>query len=350
MRTVILRQVLLVMLATTLVQDAAAQAEASLWRPHGLDVSWDRSGSERIAYSMKGSDGYYDVHTADPDGGRDSCLTCAYAGLPVRHVAAPDWSPDGQWLLVTAEKAEHRGSSFVALPGLGGFTDIWMIRRDGTGAVKLVETVADKHHGVIMPRFSHDGRHITWTDRVKKANVLSLKRAFGYWTINTADIAWSADGTPTLANIRVLSPGGGSFHEGYGFSPDDRRILFCSSMNGRSVWDQDIYTMDTNGGDIQRLTHKDYNEHAFYTPAGDRIVWMSNRSGDAGTDWWMMRSDGSDPQRLTYFNAKKDPRHAGRKVWCGMGSFNAQGDAFVGGRQVSLTTQEGQIMFVRLVP
>ena len=46
------------------------------FRSSGLDVGWDQSGSDRIAYSSKGSDGYYDIHFANPDGSNDVCLTC----------------------------------------------------------------------------------------------------------------------------------------------------------------------------------------------------------------------------------------------------------------------------------
>ncbi len=41
--------------------------EVSTWHTTGLDVSWDQSGSNRIAYSIKEADGYYDIHPDNPE-------------------------------------------------------------------------------------------------------------------------------------------------------------------------------------------------------------------------------------------------------------------------------------------
>jgi hypothetical protein len=85
---------------------AVAQRSAAFpFRQHGLDVTWDRSGSNRIAYSSKSSDGYYDIHLADPEGSNDTCLTCNSPLLPNKHISVTDWYPNGKWLLIIAEKA-----------------------------------------------------------------------------------------------------------------------------------------------------------------------------------------------------------------------------------------------------
>jgi hypothetical protein len=41
-------------------------------------------------------------------------------------------------------------------------------------------------------------------------------------------------------------------------------------------------------------------------------------------------------------------QYAGHAVWAGLGSFSPDGKRFVGGRQVSLITQEGEIMMVSM--
>lgn len=329
--------------------DGTATTTTSIYRDHGLDVDWDQSGSNRIAYSMKGDDGYYDIHTADPDGANDSCLTCALSPLTDKHVAVPSWHPSGKWLLMTVEKHTHAGSSFDALPGLGSYTDIWIMNRTATKKYKLLDIVNDKDHGVIIPRFSHDGKKILWTDRKARANILVPRQTAGYWTIKIADFAFRAsDSVPEIKNIRTIEPVSNFFYEGYGFSNDDSRIIFCSNMNKPSFFDENIYTIDIDGKNIKQLTTKDYNEHAAYTPDGNNIVWMTNAQASAGTDWWMMNTDGSDKHRLTYFNERKNAQYTGHAVWCGLVSFSPDGKTFVGGRQVSLTTQEGQIIKVKL--
>jgi hypothetical protein len=62
-----------------------------------------------------------------------------------------------------------------------------------------------------------------------------------------------------------------------------------------------------------------------------------------------MDADGSNKRRLTYFNDKNNAQYAGQTVWCGFGSFSPDGMQFVGGRQVNLISQEGQIVMVKLM-
>ena len=329
--------------------NGVATTTTSIYRAHGLDVDWDHSGSNRIAYSMKGDDGYYDIHTANPDGSNDSCLTCILSPETNKHIAVPSWHPSGNWLMMTVEKPVHDGTSFDALPGLGSYTDIWIMNRTATKKYLLVDIVNDADHGVIIPRFSHDGTKILWTDRKAAANILVPTQYAGYWTIKIADFAFTApDSIPQISNIRTIEPVSNFFYEAYGFSNDDSRIIFCSNMNEPSFFDENIYTIDLSGNNITQLTNKDYNEHAWFTPDGNNIVWMTNAQASSGTDWWMMNSDGSNKHRLTYFNEPKNVQYAGQAVWCGLVSFSPDGKTFVGGRQVSLTTQEGEIIKVNL--
>jgi Tol biopolymer transport system component len=98
------------------------------------------------------------------------------------------------------------------------------------------------------------------------------------------------------------------------------------------MWDEDIYSIDAaTGGGLRKLTHGNYNEHAFSTPDGKSIVWMTNReSTKGGTDWWVMNSDGSGKRRLTYINEPGNPQYASRAVGAGPGSFSPDGKRFVG--------------------
>jgi hypothetical protein len=320
------------------------------FRAHGLDVDWDKSGSNRIAYSAKESDTYYDIHFANPDGSNDVCLTCNHPALPNKHIACPYWHPSGKWLLMTVEEGSHAGSSTDALPGFGAYCDIWIMNSTGTKAYMLVDIVSDMDHGVIAPRFSHDGKQIVWTDRKSHPDLLNPMQQAGYWVIKLADFRFRpGDSLPEISNIRTIEPVNNAFYECYGFSPDDSRLIFCSNMNKPSFLDEHIYTIDTLGNNLQALTQTDYNEHAFYKPDGSKIVWMTNTNSDTGgTDWWIMNTDGSDKKRLTYFNETRSIQYAGHAVWAGLGSFSEEGTRFVGGRQLSLITQEGEIMMVAL--
>jgi Tol biopolymer transport system component len=290
------------------------------------------------------------VHLADPDGSNDVSLTRGFPGLPQKHVGSPSWDPSQRYIVFVAEKDKHPGSSVEAIPGFGGCSDIWCIRLDTRRAYRLTDLPSDADHGVILPRFSPDGKRLVWTGRVLRPRFLDPKKTFGYGAIQVADFLDGAAG-PRLARIRSLEPGGRAFYEAYGFSPDGKRIIFCSSMKQLSVWDQQIYTIDAASGcGLRQLTQGDYNEHAFYTPDGKSIVWMTNReSKRGGTDWWMMNADGSRHRRLSYFNEPNHAHDMGQAVWAGLGSFSPDGKRFVGDIQTNLITQEATIRIVELI-
>lgn len=329
---------------------AGQDVRITTYRESGGQVHWSPKGPDRIAYAARGSDGYFDVHLADPDGSHDVCLTSDVPRLPHKHLGSPSWHPARRYIVLVAEKDEHPGSSVEAIPGFGAYSDIWCLTPDGKRAYRLTNLPADADHGVLLPRFSPDGKRLVWTGRVERPNFLDPRKAFGYWAIHLADFVDGAAG-PRLSRIRTLQPGGRSFYEAYGFSPNGKRIIFCSSMNQPSVWDQQIYTMDAAGGNLRQLTRGDYNEHASYTPDGRSILWMSNRqSRRGGTDWWIMNADGTNQRRLTYFNEPGHPHDMGRTVWAGLGSFSPDGRRFVGDIQTNLITQEAMIKIVELAP
>jgi len=64
----------------------------------------------------------------------------------------------------------------------------------------------------------------------------------------------------------------------------------------------EIYTVSANGGKPKRLTVAHGIEiFPAWSPSGDQIAFVSDRSG--GPQIWRMKSDGSDPQRVSYFGS-----------------------------------------------
>ncbi len=319
-------------------------ASLRFFRDNGGQGSWSPSGG-RIAYAMKNAAGHYRIHLADADGGNDINLIEHTPGLPGKHVGIPSWHASERYLLVTVEKPEHAGSSFEALPGFGGYTDIWLITVDGRQAWPLTNVPNDTDHGVLIPHFSQDGKQVVWSERIARPDVFSSHPA-GLLAIKVADFVESP--MPHLANIRSFEPGGKSFYETYGFSPDGKRVIFCSNMNGRPFLEQQIYTMDARtGGDVRQLTDKGYNEHAFYTPDGAHIIWMSNVDSLPGTDWWVMDANGGNKRRLSYFNQEGSPEYMGT-AWAGTVTFSPDGRRMLGDIQLSLITQETTMRMVEL--
>ena len=81
------------------------------------------------------------------------------------------------------------------------------------------------------------------------------------------------------------------------WSPDGRMIAFASNPDGNS----DIFVMDADGSNIRRLTHTpDGEQFPSWSPDGEQIVFALNPStGDAGI--YVMNADGSNVRRLAQY-------------------------------------------------
>ena len=87
--------------------------------------------------------------------------------------------------------------------------------------------------------------------------------------------------------------------------PDGKRIVFSAERDGHFIGDfevtSEIYVMDADGGNQQRLTENRKNDESpSWSPDGTRIVFSSDRKGDfANYEIYLMDADGGNLQRLT---------------------------------------------------
>jgi len=327
----LLSRIIAVAFCACLVAPGAAIAQVvdsiTLFKRGGDEVDWCRDG--RIAYASRGPDNLYGIHTCSATGGDDVWITKDNPLVPPGHKGSPCWHPSGRYILFVAEKRKHPGSSFASTPGLGSYSDLWIMTPNGDKAWQLTDTPLSAKNGMIIPKFSHDGKKVVWADRVDRARILA----------------------PKLTNIRTFRPGGEpAFNETYGFSVDDKSIIFCSDYNQKSFWTSQIFTCDAEAGqNIHQLTDGNYNEHACYSPDGAHIIWMTSEGELKGTDWWIMNADGSGKRQLTFFNKRGHKEFAGgRRMTCGLCSFSPDGKRFLGGIQNSLIKQTGDSYMVTL--
>ena len=89
------------------------------------------------------------------------------------------------------------------------------------------------------------------------------------------------------------------------WSPDGERIAFSARREGHVVHNLDItyeiYVMDADGGNQQRLTDNRNNDwHPEWSPDGKRIAFAADRKGDSEkVDIYVMDADGGNQQKLT---------------------------------------------------
>lgn len=79
------------------------------------------------------------------------------------------------------------------------------------------------------------------------------------------------------------------------WSPAGDRIAFVSAQPGND----EIYTINPDGSDMQRLTSNswEWDKHPTWSPDGKQIAFWSNREGSR-RQLWVMNADGSDQRKL----------------------------------------------------
>ena len=335
--------------AAIVIPACAGAPQVSLVKEPGQGVSWCRVNN-RVATFALGAEGYFRIRLMNPDGSADRPLFESWpAGLPRKHQGTADWHPSGRFLIFTAEKEIHPGTSEWSIPGRGAYNDLWAATADGRQVFPLTDPSVDVGRGIIIPHFSRDGRRVAWSELIGTINLWDPRLQFGSFVMKVADWEEGPLG-PRLANIRTYRPGPEGFYETYGFTPDGTQLIFCSSLATANVWSSQIFTMNLASGAITaQLTTEAYNEHAYYSLDGTKIVWMTNlRSTLGGADWWIMNADGSGKMRLTFFNEPGDPTSSGKAVWCGDTAWSPDGRGFLGSVQTDLIGGSGKIVKVSL--
>jgi Tol biopolymer transport system component len=168
---------------------------------------------------------------------------------------APNWSPDGQYLLLNSEGRIYRLSP------------------SGEGGPSTVDTafamLCNNDHGI-----SPDGSLIAISDKVE----------FGKSAIYVLP---AAGGEPKLVTTNLPS-------YWHGWSPDGRSFAYCG------IRDQvfDIYTIGIEGGEETRLTFGEgRNDGPDYSADGQWVYFNSSRSGRMQI--WRVPAKGGSAERIT---------------------------------------------------
>lgn len=173
-----------------------------------------------------------------------------------RAIEAPNWSPDGSYLLFNG------GGRLYRLPVAGGEPALL-----DTGFA----TRCNNDHG-----FSPDGQWLAVSDQSQ-----GDRKSLIY-------VVPSAGGTP-----RLVTPLGPSYW--HGWSPDGQTLAYCAERAG----EYDVYTIPVAGGPETRLTTASgLDDGPDYTADGRWIYFNSERTGRMKI--WRMHPDGSGQEPVTH--------------------------------------------------
>jgi TolB protein len=178
------------------------------------------------------------------------------------------WSPDGEWIALTAAP-DSAGSDILRVPTAGG------------EATQLTTDRADDRE----PDWSPDGATIAFTSYRDETPHIYLMDPDG---ANQRRL--------TSMELPQFEPD---------WSPDGSRIAFVSGDNQST----NIYLINTDGTGLQQLTDSPgFNEGPVWSPDGTLIAFWSDRSGNR--EIYTIRADGTGLLQLT-----DDPAQDENPAW-----------------------------------
>ena len=219
-------------------------------------IPWTRAPDGLIAFeSVRG------IALMDPGGANVQEVGSDASTFPNRW---PDWSPDGSRIV-------------FAGAGQQGY-DLYLVKADGTGLVRLTDLPGDE----LTPGWSPDGTRIAFgTDDGAESD----------WTSSLMVVQQDGSASATLVTREqelVDSPS---------WSPDGKRIAFTVLSGGEEF---EPYVVDADGGDLIRLS-EEFGIALGWTPDGRRILISVNGS------LFSVRPDGSG-RRLFVEHLPEDGR------------------------------------------
>jgi Tol biopolymer transport system component/CubicO group peptidase (beta-lactamase class C family) len=233
------------------------------WSPDGTQIAFvsDRDDPNPINCSP---DCDYKIYVMNSDGSGQRRLTDS----PLKE-SHPAWSPDGAWIVFDTDHDED------------GHHEIYVVNSDGSSLRQLTDDAARDH----WADWSPDGAQILFSstrDGYAEIYVMSV----------VADTLRSegADG----GDLQRLTHSEEVWDDIPRWSPDGAHIAFVSARNGN----RDIYTMDSDGSDPQRLTSDPAEDMCpDWSPDGAQLVFNSERHGN--WEIYVVNVDGSGLRRLT---------------------------------------------------
>lgn len=350
----------LLFIAFTVKSQAQVAASISMWKDTAIGAIWN-AATQTVAYGKPDANGYYKIYLSDSLGNNETPLT--YSGWATdRHQWAEEWDPTGQYLFCYVEKtayaweANHIRIPGDAIPGYGAYTDIWLLKRDGSMAWQLTNVPNDYDHGVCHGAISQDGTVFAWTERIQRPNIWDANLAAGAYVFKVADVTYGPN--PALTNIQTFQPGnllaGGEVES---ISPDKSTIAVYSTFESQSIYATPLYTITRSNGATTKLTSQSFSQCPTYTPDGNHFVYMTGYQCDIfpwqlqGADWWIMKTDSTDKTRLTYMNVTGNPQCVNAYRLAGSLSFMSN-TSFLGGvmtQSLGLTGYTAKVSFANVL-
>lgn len=203
-----------------------------------LVVSPVTAGAEdRVVYVGGTRDGFSDLYTVRPDGTGARRLTRDRA-----FETMPEWSPDRSRIVY---QRQNRDGSY----------DVWVMDADGTHERRLTRSPRND----LRPTWSPDGKWITWLHEERETYIGEVRMM-----------------RPDGSGRRTLIRRARGF--GWEWSPDSEKVSFSllERCRGCSYRDYEVAVVDVGTGRVRRLTRNRWMHDggAVWRPDGRRLAFL----------------------------------------------------------------------------
>lgn len=229
-------------------------------------------------------------------------------------IEAPNWSPDGLWLVINCDGLLYRVSAagggspeLIATEGLADSNNDHVLAPDGSriySSSKNGHLYEVRFAGGPVRQITHDGdglrkRYLHGVSPDGRSLALIGLRVIDgvpCFNVYTASIL---DGT-----ITPLTDGTAP-HDGAEFSPDSEHIYFNSERGSSVPGHAQIFRMRLDGSEVEQLTHDErVNWFPHLSPDGRRMLYLSYAPGttqhpaNRAVELRLAAPDGHDPRTL----------------------------------------------------
>jgi TolB protein len=198
----------------------------------------------------------YQLYTARPDGSDLRPL----APAPGAYTAEATVSRDG-WIVFTSTR--------------DGDLDLYKMRLDGSGLVRLTSTLG--YDGGAF--FSADGQRLVFraSRPASEAEAADYRALLAQKLVRPGRLeiyTMRADGSDVRQVTRLGAASFAPF-----FHPDGRRIVFASNVGDPRGRNFDLYVVNDDGSGLERITtNETFDGFPMFSPDGRQLVFASNRN------------------------------------------------------------------------
>jgi Tol biopolymer transport system component len=197
----------------------------------------------------------YDIFSADPEGGNLVRLTDT-PGYDAEAV----YSPLGDKIVFTSVRS--------------GDLELFLMNPDGSGVEQITD--APGYDGGAF--FSRDGQWIVWrASRPTGERLADYQRLLAQGLVRPSRLEIFIMNLEERKPIQLTDNGAANF--GPYWHPDGRHVIFVSNMADPKGRDFDLYLIDVQTREIERVTHfPGFDGFPMFSHDGKRLVFASNRN------------------------------------------------------------------------